>query len=220
MAEEELEIIRLRNDFYRDGFRKILFALCVMLAAIALLIATSLYLYLAKPAPIEFATDNEWRILPPIPLDQPYLREADLLQWVSNVLPSLFTYNFLNYTVRFNNNAQYFTPNGWKKIQDIVNMFVPYNTVQSAKSFTNGSAGSAPFILNQGVLSGKYGWWVQMPINVSYSNLDGANALSLVLQVLVMRVPTLNNLYGVAIDNVIVVSNNKQSVVGQVSANG
>ena len=59
-----------------------------------------------------------------------------------------------------------------------------------------------------------------MPVNVSYSSLEGGKTLSLVLQALVIRVPTLDNLYGVAIDNVILVSNNKQSVEGQVSANG
>lgn len=220
MAEEELQIIRLRNDFYRDGFRKVIFALCVMGVAIGLLIATSLYLYLEKPAPIKFATDAEWRVLPPVPLDRPYLQTPDLLQWVSNVLPGLFTYNFLNYTVRYKNNAEYFTANGWKKIQDILNTFVAYNVVQNSKLFVNGSAGGAPFILNQGLLSGKYGWWVQMPINVSYSSLEGGTTLSLVLQALVIRMSTLDNLYGVAIDNIIVVSNNKQSVEGQVGANG
>jgi len=102
----------------------------------------------------------------------------------------------------------------------MLNIFVAYNAIQSSKSFVNGSPGGAPFILNQGLLSGKYGWWVQMPVNVSYSSLEGGKTLSLVLQALVIRVPTLDNLYGVAIDNVILVSNNKQSVEGQVSANG
>lgn len=220
MAGEELEVIRLRNDFYRDGFRSIVLTLCVMSAAIASLIAASLYLYLEKPAPIEFATDNEWRIVPPIPLNQPYLQTSDLVQWVSNALPALFTCNFLNYDLRLKANAQHFTPNGWKRAQDLLTIYAPYNTIQNSKSFVNGSAGGAPFVLNQGLLSGIYGWWVQMPVNVSYSNLEGGNTLSLMLQVLVMRVPTLNNLYGVAIDNIIVVSNNKQSVQGQVSANG
>jgi intracellular multiplication protein IcmL len=221
MAGEELEIIRLRDDFYRDGFRKIVLILCIIGLSIFFLIATSFFLYAEKPAPIEFATDNEWRVLPPIPIDQPYLQAADLLQWVSNVLPSLFTYNFLNYSARYQNNAQYFTANGWKKTQDLLNIFVDYNTIQNSKSFVQGSAAGAPFILNQGLLSGRYAWWVQMPIDVSYSNLSGGSALSLVLQVLVVRIPTLNNLYGVAIDNVIVVSNSKQtSVEGQVKTNG
>lgn len=221
MAGEELTIIRLRDDFYRDGFRKIVLALCIIGLSIVLLIATSFFLYFEKPAPIEFATDNEWRILPQIPLNQPYLQPADLLQWVSNVLPNLFTYNFLNYTTRYENNAQYFTPNGWKKIQDVLNTFVAYDTIQNSKSFVQGNAGGAPFILNQGLLSGRYAWWVQMPVDVSYSNLSGGNALSLVLQALIVRMPTLNNLFGVAIDNVIVVSNSKQTPVeGQVKVNG
>ena len=43
-------------------------------------------------------------------------------------------------------------------------------------------------------------WWVQMLININYS---GGYTQPLNLQVLIVRVPTLNNLYGVAIENII-----------------
>jgi hypothetical protein len=38
----------------------------------------------------------------------------------------------------------------------------------------------------------------------------------LVLQVLVLRVPTLNNLYGVSIDNIIVVTNKTKAAGGAI----
>ena len=55
MAGEELQVIRLRNDFYRDGFKKMMFALSILLTAVILLIATSIYLFVNKPQPITFA---------------------------------------------------------------------------------------------------------------------------------------------------------------------
>ena len=65
MADEEQQTIRLRKDFYRDGFRKILFILGLFLIVIVLLIATYLS-FLDRPPPVEFSTDNEWRILLPV----------------------------------------------------------------------------------------------------------------------------------------------------------
>jgi intracellular multiplication protein IcmL len=65
--------------------------------------------------------------------------------------------------------------------------------------FVNAQLTGAPFILNQGLLpEGKYAWRVQIPMNVSYSN---GNTRSLIIVALVVRIPTLDNLYGVAIDD-------------------
>jgi intracellular multiplication protein IcmL len=204
-AREELQVVRLRDDFYRDGFYKILFALATIFVAIGLLVALSVYLYFSKPAPIHFrTTDHEWRVLGPVPLDQQYISTPDLIQWVSEVLPKIFTYDFIRYTDQVKNDAQYFTTNGWQKFLDQVNVYANYNGVQSNKLFINSFPAGAPFILNQGLLNGKYAWWVQMPVNITYINLSGKSTTPIVIQALVVRVPTLNNLSGVGIDNMII----------------
>lgn len=204
MAGEELQVVRLRDDFYRDGFNKVLVALATILAAIGFLIAIILYLYFSEPAPLHFSTDREWRILPPVPLDQPYLNTPDLIQWVSETLPAVLTYDFVNYSTELKDKEQYFTPNGWKKYTDLINIYANYNTIQTSKMFVNSFADGAPFIINQGVLEGKYAWWVQMPINVHYITVDKSNGQPLLIRALVVRVSTLNNLSGVAIENILV----------------
>ena len=214
MALDALQVIRLRNDFYRDGFHKILLGLGMILLAIILLVAMSLYLFLGKGGGVDVACDNEWRIVPPVPLNQPYLKTADLIQWVSTVLPTVFTYDFINYKDQLNANTPNFTGTGWSKLLEVLNNYEVYNAVTQAKLFVNGSAGGAPFILNQGLLSGKYGWWVQMPINLGYSSYERKYTQPITLQVLVIRIPTLNNLYGVAIDNVVVVSSANKPPLG------
>jgi intracellular multiplication protein IcmL len=200
MAAAGPQVIRLKQDFYRDGFKKIALALVIVMTGTVLLLGTSVYLLFHKPAPIRFSTDNEWRILKPVPLNESYLPVPDLIQWVSAALPSLFNYDFVNYKDELQGNAHYFTDNGWKKFLDALNRYVNYTTVVSSKLFVEGSANGAPFILNQGLLDGRYSWWVQMPVNVIYSN---NYAQLLKLQVLVVRVSTLNNLYGIAIENMI-----------------
>lgn len=204
MAGEELQIIYLRDDFYRDGFYKALLAVLVLLAAIVLLTSVSVYLVVTKPAPVEFSADNEWRVLPPVPLDLPYLTQPDLLQWISNVLPTVFGFDFVNYAQQIKNDTQYFTVDGWKKMSGLLANYADYNVVQTSKLFINAVLTGAPYILNQGLLQGRYGWWVQVPIDINYNGVLKNNTQSLVLQVLIVRIPTLNNLSGVAIDNIIV----------------
>ncbi len=201
MAEEELQTVYLRKDFNRDGFRKILFIFGMLLVVIVILIATSIYLFLDKPAPVTFATDNEWRIVLPVPLDKPYLAQSDLIQWVSSALPGLFNYDFINYKIQLPKNEHYFTENGWKIFSTLLSGYADYTAIKNAKLFITGVPSGAPFILNQGLLERKYSWWVQMPVQINYSN---GFVQALDLQVLVVRVSTLNNLYGVAIENILV----------------
>lgn len=204
MAREELQVVRLKDDFYRDGFYKILIAFAIIILAILSLAALSTYLYLTKPAPVDFKADNEWRILPPVPLDQAYLSAPDLIQWASEALTSVFTYDFVNYKTQLQNMSHYFTTNGWQKFLDQVNVYANYNNVQSAKMFMNADAAGAPFILNQGLLEGRYVWWVQMPIIINYYTLKKSTETPLTIVALIVRVPTVNNLYGVGIENFLV----------------
>lgn len=200
----ELEIVRLKDDFYRDGFRKVLFALGMVLIAIGFLVATSLYLFFSKPPPVYFSTDNEWRILHPVPLDQPYLSVSDLIQWVSAALSSAFTYDYTNYDREYQNNKQFFTENGWKVYNDLINKYANPKMIASTRTFVNASPYGAPFILKQGILNNTYGWWIQSPLQIKLSGYQRNFTSDVVFQILVIRIPTLNNIDGVAIDNIVV----------------
>lgn len=205
MAGDELQLISLRDDFYRDGYYKALAAVGVLLIAIALLVSASLYLQLSKPDPVTFVTGDEFRTLLPVSVDKPYVSQADLIQWVSDVLPKAFIFDFINYNQQLKNVSQYFTVNGWKTYTDQLKTYVDYNALVTNKLFSNASPAGAPFIVNQGILpSNTYGWLVQMPLNLNYSSVNKGNKIPLVLQVLVVRIPTLNNLSGIAIDKLTV----------------
>ena len=201
MAEEELQLVRLRQEFYRDSFLKVLISIGLVLTTIAVVASLSVYLFITKPSPVFFSTDNEWRILPPVSVDQPYLSNPDLLQWVGQALPAAFTYDFLNYNSQQQEVTQYFTSKGWQNLLGQLNNYhIDANSLQKAKMFVNATLTGAPFILNQGVLpEGKYAWRVQIPMNVSYSN--GVPDRSLVVIALVVRVSTLDYLDGVGIED-------------------
>lgn len=202
-GDDELQVVRLRNEFYRDGFYKVIIAFVMIMTAIGMLGGISVYLFLQKPAPVSFLTDGEWRAFPPVPLDKSYKKTPDLLQWVSDTLPSLFNYDFINYQSEQRKLKQYFTDDGWKKFTALLSTYANANVVQTAKLFVNSEATGSPIILNQGLLAGRYGWWVQMPIVIHYSNTDRHYDSSVVLQVLIVRVSTLDNLSGIAIDNMV-----------------
>lgn len=205
MAGEETSVVELRDSFYRDSYGKVVFLLISMGASIAIFIALSIYFYVDKPPPIVFPVDEDMRVQAPVPLNQPYLSTPDLLQWVANVVPKSFALDFNHYNDQLKQHTRYFTANGWSSFLNQLNIYANYNNVQAYKMFVTATPDAAPFILREGVLpdSGKYGWWVQMPVNINYSGFKPPPSLTLTLQMLVVRVSTLNNLTGVGIDNVI-----------------
>lgn len=204
MATEELQVVELRDDFYRDSFGKVLLVIVSVSVGIFLLIALSIYNYLNKPKPITFHVDDEFRVQAPVPLNQPYLSTPDLLQWVANVIPKSIVFDFLNYDDQLKAATPYFTADGWKAFLNQLNIYANYNNVQNNKLYVNAVPTAAPYILKEGLLdSGKYGWWVQLPLSVSYAGAIPQQGKTAKLQILVVRVSTLNNLMGVGIENVI-----------------
>lgn len=211
MAGEEQHVVRLRSDFYRDGYRKILLCLGLIIAAVVLLIASCVYLYVTKPPPVYFSTDKEWRIVSAVPVELSYLTSADLLQWVGNAMMGAFHYDFVNYNNQLQGTRQYFTDQGWLAFQGMLNNYASTDTVTIKKVFVNGVADGAPFILNEGLLDKRYAWWVQIPMQITYTSVVGearTNKQKVIFQILVVRTPTLNNMDGVAIDNIRLLSSN------------
>jgi len=205
MAEETMQTVELQDNFYRDGFTKVIVLISSIIIAICLLGITSAYIFLTAPPPQYFRVTDEFRIQPEVPVTQPYLPVPAVLQWVSDTLQQVFVLDFVHYDQQLQSYRMHFTDQGWTVFSNQLNNYVNYNTVKSAMLFSNTTPGGAPFIVNQGVLSGRYAWWVQMPIDITFQGVGAVPGRSLTLQVLVVRVSTKDNLSGVAIDNVIVV---------------
>lgn len=204
-AKGEQMIAKLRDDFYRDGFQQVWLSIALTVAAIGLLIILSLYFFLHQVLPITFRVHEGFRVQADIPVDKPYVVTADLLQWLSTAVPEIFTIDFINYDQALQNFSRYFTATGWQKYTPVANIFINRDDIIKSKYFVSAAAAGAPIILNQGVLERKYAWWVQMPINVSYSGGEGeSHTVKLIVQALVVRVPTWNNLEGIHIENMIV----------------
>lgn len=204
MAEEELKV-NLSDGFYRDGIGKMFYIFFSFAVGIAIFLILLFYIFLNKPEPILFPVDDESRVQAAVPLDQPYVTTPELLQWISDVVPKSFVLDFINYNDQLKSSLPYYTSDGWKIFLNQLNIYANYNNVQKDKMFVDASPSGAPFILNQGLLSGRYAWWVQVPITITYASAaKQIPEKQLVLQVLVVRVSTLDNLSGMGIDNIIV----------------
>lgn len=220
MAEDGFDVVTIQDNFYRDSFRKVVFVLCGLLGCIGSLIAISAYLYLTEPPPVTFKVGDQWRIVKPVSLQEPYLSNGDLLQWVSNVVPQLFDVNFMYLDEQLLQLRKYFTDNGYQVFMNQFKNNVPIDRVLAGKLFVGGAITGAPFIISDssqnGLLAGRYAWEVQLPVVIDYDGMQREDSKVLTLKLTIVRTETIDNLVGVLIDNVIV----EQGYTGKTVTNG
>lgn len=204
MVDDVIEVVRSRNDFYRDNYRKVVIALLFCVFIIVTLVASIVYIITNPPEPRYFATTNDGRIMPLIPLEQPNLSDAALLQWANTAAISVYNYNFTDYRQRLQEASEYFTPDGWRAFLDALRASNNLNAVTEKKLVVTAVATKAPTVLERGILMGRYTWKVQLEMLVSYESPNQTVQQNLIVTMLIVRVPTLSSARGIGIAQFIV----------------
>lgn len=204
MVYKALEAIRHRNKFYRDGYRKIVIALIFSLVLNVILGIAVLFSFRTKTRPTYFATTEDGRIIPLVPLNRPNINDKALLSWVAKAIISVYSYNFVNYREAIQSASTYFVPSGWKKFLNALSGSKGLDAVKENKYVVSAVARGAPVITNRYVLGGRYVWKIQMPITVTYQNSDGAINQEWLVSLTVVRASSLTNPEGIGISQFVV----------------
>ena len=204
MAEDALMAVVLRNNFYRDGQRKMILVLLVSMLANFLLAGVLVYIITHPPAPIYFATSINGRLQPLIPLNQPNQSDSSVLQWANVAATAAYTYNFVNYRTELVASSGFFTPEGWDQFTEALKQSNNLEAVTAKKLIVSAVATRAPVITKKGLLNGVMTWRIQMPILVTYQSASEFTQQNNVVTMLVVRVPTWNTPSGIGISQFIV----------------
>lgn len=204
MADDALDQVRLRNDFYRDNYRKIVGGLLLLIVVILMLIGALVYLVTNPPMPKYFAITSDGRLTPMVALNQPNISPSALLQWANTAAIAAYTYNFVNYRQELQAASEFFTPQGWEDFMTALNNSNNLNAVISKKLVVSAVATGAPVVLQEGVLNDVYMWRVQMPMLVTYQSASQFSQQSVVVTMLISRISTLNSARGIGIAQFIV----------------
>lgn len=204
MAEDALSAVVMRNEFYKDGQRKIMFAMIGSLLLNLLLGILLIYMITHPPEPRYFATSVNGRITPLFPLKEPNQSDSAVLQWANQAAIAAFTYNFVNYRQELQASSGFFTAEGWQQFLDALQQSNNLAAVQAKKLIVSAVATRAPIILQKGVLDGRFSWRVQMPILVTYQSASEFSQQNNVVTMLITRVSTLNSPRGIGIAQFVV----------------
>lgn len=198
-----LERVILRNNFYRDNYRRLVL-ICLGLIILSIcLIFWGFYERNKQPAAQYFATTFDGKLIPLIPLSQPGITDNALLQWITEAAVASYSFNYVNYRKALQDSRIYFTKTGYeyflKALSDSNNM----NAVQSKKMIVSAIPTGAPVILKKGVYNDGaraiYTWEVQLPMEIDFRSATDLIKQQVSLNMRVVRVPTLESPQGVGI---------------------
>ncbi|MBI1215654.1 MAG: type IV secretion protein IcmL [Alphaproteobacteria bacterium] len=195
-----LMTIVTRNEFYRDGFRNLIkIAVLQGLIIVGLILTIIVYINNAQPQDRYFATTADGRIMQLLPLNAPNLDDAALLSWVSSAVTDTMSFSYLNYQKELQKSSRNFTRSGWTSFTTALQKSRILDSVQAQQQLVTSQPRAAPVLLQKGVYGGKYRWRIQMPLAVTYRSPTDSRTDSLNLDLVVERVPSLENASGVGI---------------------
>lgn len=203
MSEDALEAVVYRNEFYRDGYRKSLLII-VMLIVSNIFALISVYNVLSKPSPVAFfATSPDGRIIPVLPLSEPGMKNSEVVDWATKAAIRSYTYDFVNYRASLQQVSQLFTGPGWTKFQEAMTKSRMLKTVVTQELVMTAKPTAAAVISQSSPRDGRYTWKVEVPMILflkGKTNLEVPVKVTMLLQ----RVSLVNNPDGIAIVNFVV----------------
>jgi intracellular multiplication protein IcmL len=199
-----LELVRFRNYFYRDGYRKSMTALLISLIVNIALLALVIIQFLTKPAPVYFATQTNGSLIEIQPLTEPLIAQETLLVWATRAAVSAYSFNFVDWQNDLNSVQQYFTATGFKNFLDALKSSGNLDTVVAKRLVVQATVTDVPRIIQQGLIQGRYAWKIQIPMLVKYTSASEELRQPVLVTILVARVPTTQYPEGIAIAQFVV----------------
>ncbi len=196
----------VRNEFYRDGYRSLLKVAIIQGVIIVGLIAVMLYVvHIHQPENRYFATTEDGRLIPMISLTEPNLSTPALMSWIAQASTEVMTFGFHDYRRRLQESSRNFTRRGWESFTKALQQSRIIEMVQANQQVVTAAPQGAPILESEGLIAGRYQWVVQLPMILTYQSGSKTRSDSLLVTLVIVRVPRLESPNGVGIEQWIAV---------------
>lgn len=214
--------------FYRDQYKRVV--LITLMALIITILCGLIIAYLAlhKPSDVYLsAEDSQLRpespaianiaIVPHIPLYSPNnMPTGELTLWILNSIKSSFSYSLATYKEQLEANRAYYTPQGWNTYLTILNQLANFSNLTTKQTLISTVIPkAAPTIFEEKTVDGVYTWTIDIPIQVRFNGTVNIPWAELNIRLTIIRTPMNDDVYGVKIDHVQVLSIKRGSTTGK-----
>ncbi len=197
----------VRNEFYRDGYRSLLrLATLQGFLILGLLGAMYFVIQVHQPENRYFATTEDGRLVPMVPLNEPNMSTPALMSWVAQAATEVMTFGFNDYRRRLQESSRNFTRRGWESFTQALSRSRIIEMVEANQQVVTAAPQGAPIIVSEGLVAGRYQWEVQMPVILTYQSGARTRTDNLLVTLIVVRIPRLESSNGIGIEQWIATS--------------
>ncbi|MCK5284119.1 MAG: type IVB secretion system apparatus protein IcmL/DotI [Alphaproteobacteria bacterium] len=201
-----LGTVVVRNEFYRDGYRSLLrLAMLMGIVIIGLVVAMYFIIHTHQPENRYFATTEDGRLIPMEPLTEPNLSTPALMSWVAQASTEVMTFGFNDYQRRLQEASRSFTRRGWESFTQALQKARIIEMVEANQQVVTAAPRGAPILESEGLVAGRYRWVIQLPLVLTYQSGAKVKSDSLLVTLVIVRVPRLESPNGVGIEQWIAV---------------
>lgn len=198
-----LELVFLRNHFYRRQYFLALALFLLNIVVIAVLIGVLIFLKRNPTRPVYFATDNVGRLIKVVPVNQPNMKLEEVMAWAQTAVENIYSYDFINYQSQMQFSQRYFQIYGWENYIQALTASNNLIALKERRMVVVAKVVDRPTVIAQGILAGAYAYKFTMPMLVTYmlppydekSQFSNALTVTMVIQ----RQPILQSDHGLGI---------------------
>ena len=192
MKIDRLQLVKLRNGFYKDGFRRMSLMLLLSMIINLILLVTVVSIHNKEQKPIYFAAGIDGKLKELTPVSSRVYTPQQIQNWISRVVPSILHLDFVKYRSQLLANKKYFTNEGWTNFNQAFEKQV--DQIRDQRLVTSAIIPSTPAVTSEMQLNGVYSWYVQVPVKITFEGNNGEITVNqYVWQVLVQRVDSRNS---------------------------
>lgn len=205
-AEQGLEKVQHRNDFYRHGDKKLFIAASVSVLGMIIQSMIAYTAFTAKSERTYFATDKNGSLVTLYALGQPNQKDSVVSQWVANALVDTFSFNFTDYQTRLNESTlNWFTKEGGEGLLGALDSVGVIKAIVERKMILSLALEHTPVLIKQGPdpVTGVWTWTFQMKGIMTYRTQSQESSDAVTFMVQVDRRSVMDNADGLGITKVI-----------------
>ncbi|MGH0003767.1 DotI/IcmL/TraM family protein [Pseudovibrio ascidiaceicola] len=172
-----------------------------LVIALVLLAAHNIYLSTRPVVYKYFATSPDGQLRPLQMLTRPIHNETEIIEWGTRAAKQSYTFTFKQTDQQLKDLRQYFTQEGWTSYLQALGRRSLIDRVNNGGIITQVTPTRSGVIVNSGLVkqSSRYGWRMELPINVSFQNANGVVAEKYTVDMTIITVPETENPNGLGI---------------------
>ncbi len=183
--KDALQQVVLRNSFYKDNFRRMVFVLLFSVVLNIMLTMSFLFVSMHRPKPYFFASTPSGSLVRLAPLTSPVMNDAQVTSWLAQVVPAVYALDFVNYRRELESVQKYFTPFGWNNFLQAFNGQL--KNIVDNQYVTSAVVTAPPVIIATAVIRGDYTWKLQVPVMVTYTHGSTQTTQNFIWTVILQR---------------------------------